>query len=70
VKDVHVAEVLATDEKLKVIKTGTNDVVNIDQTGWSNSGTTTTVDNHTYALWNNGAAHMLIDQHALLHQVL
>ena len=48
----------------------TNDVVNLDTMGWSNSGTTTTVDNHTYALWNNGAAHLLIDQNALVHQVL
>jgi hypothetical protein len=70
VQNVHLADVLATDQKLMVIKAGTNDVVNIDPTGWSNADTTTTVDNHTYVLWNNGAAHLLIDQNALLHQVL
>ncbi len=44
---------------------------NLDLNGWSNSGTTTTAaDNHTYALWNNGAAHLLIDQHAAVYQVL
>ena len=70
VQNVHLADVLATDQKLMVIKTGSNDVVNLDLNGWSNSGTTTAADNHTYALWNNGAAHLLIDQNASVYQVL
>ena len=70
VQNVHLADVLATDQKLMVIKTGSNDVVNLDLNGWSNSGTTTAADNHTYALWNNGAAHLLIDQNAAVYQVL
>jgi len=70
VQNVHLADVLATDQKLMVIKTGSNDVVNLDLSGWSNSGTTTAADSHTYALWNNGAAHLLIDQNAQVHQVL
>lgn len=70
VTNVHLADVLATDQKLMVVKAGTNDMVNLDTMGWSNSGTTTTVDNNTYALWNNGAAHLLIHQNALVHQVL
>ena len=45
-------------------------VGNLDLSGWSNSGTTTAADSHTYALWNNGAAHLLIDQNAQVHQVL
>jgi hypothetical protein len=44
--------------------------LNLDLSGWSNSGTTTAADSHTYALWNNGAAHLLIDQNAQVHQVL
>ncbi|NQW65722.1 MAG: hypothetical protein HQ455_00785, partial [Burkholderiales bacterium] len=63
-------DVLDFDSHVMVIKAGTNDVVNLDETGWSNSGTTTTVDNHTYALWNNGSAHLLIDQNAQVHQVI
>jgi hypothetical protein len=67
---LNLQDVLDFDSHVMVIKAGTNDVVNLDETGWSNSGTTTTVDNHTYALWNNGAAHLLIDQNAQVHQVL
>jgi hypothetical protein len=70
VQNVHLADVLATDQKLMVINTGTNDVVNLDLSGWSNSGTSTASGNHTYALWNNGAAHLLIDQNASVYQVL
>jgi hypothetical protein len=67
---LNLQDVLDFDSHVMVIKAGTNDVVNLDETGWSNSGTTTTVDNHTYALWNNGSAQLLIDQNAQVHQVL
>jgi hypothetical protein len=70
VQNVHLADVLATDQKLMVIKTGSNDVVNLDLSGWNNSGITTSADSHTYALWNNGAARLLIDQNAAVYQVL
>ncbi len=66
---LNLQDVLDFDSHVMVIKAGTNDVVNLDETGWSNSGTTT-VDNHTYALWNNGSAQLLIDQNAQVHQVL
>ena len=69
-QNVRAAEVSAMDQKLLVVKAAANDVVHLDATGWSNSGTTTTVDNHTYVLWNHGAAHVLIDHNAQVHQVL
>jgi hypothetical protein len=70
VKNVHLSDVLGLDSQVMVIKAGTNDVVNIDHTGWTHSDLTTTFDNHTYALWNNGNAHLLIDQNAQVHQVI
>jgi hypothetical protein len=70
VKNVYLSDVLGLDSQVMVIKAGANDVVNIDQTGWTHSDATTTVENHTYALWNNGNAHLLIDQNAQVHQVI
>jgi hypothetical protein len=70
VQDLKLSDVLGLDSHVMVIKAGANDVVNIDQTGWTHSDLTTTFDNHTYSLWNNGNAHLLIDQNAQVHQVI
>jgi hypothetical protein len=37
---------------------------------WVNTGTTTTVNEHTYALWSQAGAHLLIDIQAMVHPVL
>jgi hypothetical protein len=70
VQDLKLSDVLGLDSQVMVIKAGANDVVNIDHTGWSHSDFTTTFDNHSYNLWNNGNAYALIDQNAQVHQVI
>ena len=70
VQDLKLSDVLGLDSQVMVIKAGTNDVVNIDHTGWTHSDFTTTFDNHSYNLWNNGNAYALIDQNAQVHQVI
>ena len=70
VKDVRFADVAAMEQKVFVVKAAANDVVNLDASGWSNLGMTTTLDNHIYKVWNNGLAHVLIDQSAQVYQVL
>ena len=70
VQDLKLSDVLGLDSHVMVIKAGANDVVNIDRTGWSHSDFTTTFDNHSYNLWNNGNAYALIDQNAQVHQVI
>ena len=70
VQDLKLSDVLGLDSQVMVIKAGTNDTVNLDHAGWSPYGASTTFDNHTYALWNNGNAHLLIDQNAQVHQVI
>ena len=70
VQDLKLSDVLGLDSQVMVIKAGNNDVVNIDHTGWSHSDFTTTFDNHSYNLWNNGNAYALIDQNAQVHQVI
>jgi len=68
--DLTLAQVLQTEQKLLVVKADANDEVRIDHAGWVNTGTTTVVDNHSYALWSHSAAHLLIDQNAKVHAVL
>ena len=68
--DVRAANVLQTNQKLMVITAGTNDVVRLDHTGWTQTATTASLDHHTYALWSHAGAHVLIDQHATVHAVL
>ena len=61
--DVRLSDVLQAPQKLLVIQADANDVVRVDSTGWEDTGTTAVVDNHTYALWSNAAAHLLVEQH-------
>jgi hypothetical protein len=70
VKDLKLSDVLGLDSHVMVIKAGKNDVVNLDDSGWSQNGASTTLDNHSYNLWNNGNAYALIDQNAQVHQVI
>lgn len=68
--DLHLSDVLATNSKTVVITADANDVVQIDRTGWSNTGLSASINNHVYTLWENGSAHLLIDQVAQVHTVL
>jgi hypothetical protein len=68
--DLTLAQVLQTEQKLVVVKADANDVVRIDHEGWVNTGSTTVVDNHSYALWSNSTAHLLIDQNAKVQAVI
>ncbi len=70
VKDISYADVLAVDQRMIVVKSGANDVLNIDRSGWINSGITASYGDHVYALWSHGAAHLMVDQNTALHQVL
>ena len=68
--DLTLADVLQTAQKLVVVKADANDVVQIDRTRWVDTGQSTVVDNHTYALWSNAAVHLMIDQNASVQAVL
>ena len=67
--DIQLSDVLSTNQKTVVIMTDKNDSVRIAQDGWIDTGTTT-VNSHTYDLWSNAGAHLLIEQKATVYQVL
>ena len=67
---LNLSDVLQAPQKLLVVQADANDVVRVDATGWVDTGTTTTVDNHTYALWSNAGAHLWIDQSARVQAVI
>jgi hypothetical protein len=67
---IQLSDVLAADQHTLVIKADTHDVVQLDTTAWTQTHTTTTVDNHTYALWTQVSACLLIDTQAILQPVL
>jgi len=68
--DVRLSDVLAAAQKLVVVQADANDVVKLDSTGWVDTRQLVTVDNHSYELWSNATAHLLIDQQAKVHAVL
>jgi hypothetical protein len=65
--EIDLSDVLAADRDVLVITAGSNDVVRLDTGAWTQTGTTTTVGEHTYALWANAGAHLLIDTQAVMH---
>ena len=68
--EIRLSDVLAADQDVLVVKADTHDVVQLDTTAWVNTGTTTTVDAHTYALWSQAGAHLLIDTQAAVHPLI
>ena len=68
--NIKLSDVLAADQQTLVITAGTNDVVRLDLTKWVDTGTTTTVGDHTYALFDQAGAHLLIDTNASRQPVL
>jgi hypothetical protein len=63
-------DVLSSPDKTVVITADANDVVQMNDTGWTNTGTSTSINNHTYNLWENGSAQLLVDQLARVNAVL
>lgn len=68
--DLRLNDVLSSPEKTVVITADANDVVQMNDTGWTNTGTSTSINNHTYNLWENGSAQLLVDQLARVNAVL
>jgi hypothetical protein len=64
----------ATNGVHRLTLTGdTNDKVDLDIANWTNTGTTVTENDHSYAVYNAThftAAQLLIDQHMLMTQVI
>jgi hypothetical protein len=67
---VHRAAVLDADQSTLVVKTGTNDVVRLEESGWVATGSEVSVDGYSYGLWSNAGAHLWIDRNATVQQVL
>lgn len=68
--DLRMNDVLSTTSKTVVITADNNDVVQIDYTGWINTGSSASINNHVYNHWENGNAHLMIDQMARVQAVL
>jgi hypothetical protein len=68
--NIQLSDALAADQHTLVITVNANDVVQLDTAAWTHTSTTTTVDNHTYALWSQAGAHLLIDTQAIVQPVL
>jgi hypothetical protein len=60
--NLKLSDVLASPQQTVVIQGAANDTVFLKDAGWLNTGASTTVGDHRYALWNNGLAHVLIDK--------
>ncbi|NBO15978.1 MAG: hypothetical protein EBV20_12775, partial [Betaproteobacteria bacterium] len=67
---VHRADVLAAEQSTLVVKTGANDVLRLEESGWVLTGSEVSVDDHSYGLWSNAGAHLWIDRNATVQQVL
>jgi hypothetical protein len=70
VYDVRLADVLALPDKTLVITADANDQVNLSDAGWQSAGEVLSLHQHTYTLWHNGDAQLLLDQLAQTHTVL
>ena len=68
--DLQLSDVLAVNQHMLVVTAGANDVVRLDTRAWSLTDVTTTVDDHTYALWSQAGAHVLIDTQATVQPML
>ena len=67
---VLLADVLANDHQTCVITGNATDQVILDSSGWINTQQTTRLNQHTYVLWQNGSANVLVDQQISTHAVL
>jgi hypothetical protein len=67
---VLLADVLANDHQTCVITGNATDQVILDSSGWINTQQTTRLNQHTYVLWQNGSANVLVDKQISTHAVL
>ena len=70
VRDLRLSDLMNVPQQMMLVKADAADVVRLEQTGWVNTGTTAMVDQHTYVLWSQAGAHLLIDQQAQVQAVL
>jgi hypothetical protein len=67
---VLLADVLANNHQTCVITGNANDQVTLDNSGWINTQQTVSLNQHTYVLWQNGSANVLVDKQISTHAVL
>jgi hypothetical protein len=67
---VQLADVLANNHQICVITGNANDQVTLDNSGWINTQQTVSLNQHTYVLWQNGSANVLVDKQISTHAVL
>ena len=65
-----VTEVRLEDGLILVITGNANDQVTLDNSGWINTQQTVSLNQHTYVLWQNGSANVLVDKQISTHAVL
>ena len=59
---MHLDDLLANPHLTLVVQGAANDAVKLQGDGWVNSGSTVTLGDHHYTVWNNSTAQLLIDQ--------
>ncbi len=59
---LHLDDLLANPHLTLVVQGAANDAVKLQGDGWVNSGSTVTLGDHHYTVWNNSTAQLLIDQ--------
>ncbi len=59
---LHLDDLLANPHLTLVVQGDANDAVKLQGDGWVNSGSTVTLGDHHYTVWNNSTAQLLIDQ--------
>ncbi|NBU45663.1 MAG: hypothetical protein EBS37_16590 [Betaproteobacteria bacterium] len=67
---VHRAAVLAADQATMVVKAGANDLVKLEEGGWTLAPSEVSIEGHNYGLWINSGAYLWIDRSATVQQVL
>ncbi|MEY4316781.1 MAG: hypothetical protein RI902_589, partial [Pseudomonadota bacterium] len=67
---VHLSDVLANSQQTCLITGNATQQVTFDSAGWTNTQQTAALAQHTYVLWQNGTANLLVDQQISTHIVL
>lgn len=65
--NLNLGDLLASPNHTLVVQGDINDSVKLEGEGWVNSGAIATIGKHSYVLWNNSSAHVLIDQDMVNH---
>jgi hypothetical protein len=64
---LNLDELLANSKLTLVVKGDVTDSVHLQGQGWVNSGNTLALGDHSYTVWTNTTAHVLIDQALVNH---